>query len=884
MKYQRRALFTLAMLAGIMALISSDAANIQYAFTQGATYPTGSLPEYIAVADLNHDGVPDIVTADAGSNSISVLLGNKDGTYQPRKVYKVGNTNANPDSVTLADLDGDGNLDAIVTGHDDNTVTILWGKGDGTFSSSTVIGTFFSGPHRVAVGDLDGDGHMDFAVVDSGADNIELYFGKGNRQFTHANLGTPGSPTSITFGDLNGDGKPDIVVGGAEVSVFLNLGNRQFSSTNYSLFNGDRADQVIVEDVNHDGKGNVITASQQQAAVNILLNNGDGTLDQNQNDIVTYPLSGGATGLFLQDVNGDGIPDLIVSYTAGSAISVLIGTTQGHFLARTDSVVTALTDHIAVTHLSASDNVDLIGSSSTTNSVTLFYGNPGIALGSPATFPVGNSPSGIAVGDLNNDGNPDLVTTNTVDNTVSVLLGSTNGNYGSRTDFSVGISPRRVRLGDFNDDGHLDAATVNSGSGSVTVLLGTGTGIFGAQSTIPAGTSPTDLVIANLNGAKDGAGHLIQDIAVADPGSGQVLTLINSGACTSTTGACAFTAGAALAVSGTPFAIAAGDLEGNGNEDLVVTEATGNKLAVLHNDGAGNFTLLAEYPVGKNPQSVTIADFGNTTDANGNPILDIAVANFGDGTVSILTNNLSPTGAVTGTFTLKSTVTIIGKGNTVPNAPNSVQPIDILAADMNGDKLPDLVTTNNEGSLSVLLNAGGTSFNSQSTLVDGSGPAQTVAADMNGDGRLDLATADKTTSVVAVRLTSATNVPQANDVSIGLDTHQASFVTGTLSATSPTGGSVTYQIVSSPADGTVTLVDPVAGTFKYTPASNFTGTDTFTYEALNGTIPSNQATVSILVTNSGSGSYSWLLVALLGGFAAWRTFMQRRGVRATARS
>ncbi len=870
MKYQRRALFTLAMLAGILALFNSDAANtsanVLYTFTQGAVYPTGSVPNGIAVGDLNGDGIPDIVTADAGSDSISVLIGNKDGTYQPRQVYKVGQ---NPSSVALADIDGDGHLDAIVTNNDDNTVTIWWGKGDGTFSGSTLLGTTGNGPHRIAVGDLDGDGRLDIAVVDWTSTTANIFFNDGNRQFTTATLGTWGQPDSIALGDLNGDGMLDIVVGGERESVYINQGGRKFKSTG-NFQPTDHSDEVIIADINHDGKGDVISASMHESTINILYGNGDGTLDDNTNDIVIYPLSGGANSLILQDVNGDGIPDLIVGYTTGSTISVLIGTSDGHFLARNDSSITGSADHIVATHLSNNDNVDLIGSSSTSNTVILLYGSPGVALGAPSVFPVGNSPSGIAVGDLNGDGNPDLVTTNTVDNTVSVLLGSTNGNYGSRTDFSVGTSPRRVRLGDFNDDGHLDAATANSGSGNVTVLLGTGTGIFGAQSTIPAGTSPTDLAIANLNGAKDGAGHLIQDIAVADPGSGQMLTLINSGTGT-------FTAGPTLAVAGTPFAIAAGDLEGNGNQDLVVTEATGNKVAVLHNDGAGTFTLLAEYAVGKNPQSVAIADFNNVKDKNGNPILDIAVGNFGDGTVSVLMNN------GTGTFTLGSTVTVIGKGSTVANAPSSVQPIDILAADMNGDTFPDLVTTNNEGSVSILLNDGSAGFTSQSTLVDGSGPAQTVAADMNGDGRLDLATADKTTSVVAVRLTSATNAPTASDVSIALDTHQASFVTGTLSATSPTGGNVIYQLLSKPAFGTVTLVDSAAGTFKYTPQSNFTGTDTFTYDAVNNGNPSNQATVSIRVTNSGPGAYSWLLVALLAGFAAWRTLLQRRSARVTAR-
>lgn len=862
MNHVRRALLPLILLAGIFALVGSDAAtstftNTQFSFTQGAAYPTGGAPAGVAVGDLNGDGVPDIVTADSASKTMSVLIGNADGTYQPRKVYPVGQ---NPSDVALVDLDHDGNLDAIVTNNDDNTVTIWWGKGDGTFSSSTLLATA-SGPHRIVTGDIDGDGNIDIAIVDWTGTAATIFYGDGKRHFTTQTLGSWGAPDSIAIGDLNGDGKPDIVIGGERETVWVNQGNRQFKQAG-NFQPGFHSDSIFIADINHDGKGDVIAASQHEPVMTILYGNGDGTLDDNTNDIVSYGLSGAATDMKLIDLNNDGSLDAVVSYGTSGTISVLMGTADGHFLARQDSTITTGVNRIARANL-GNGNIDLVGVSTSTGAAFLFYGNPGIALGAAVTYPVGNSPAGLAVGDLNGDGSPDIVTVNGVDNTISVLLGSINGAYGSRSDFSVGISPRRVQLADFNDDGRLDAATVNSGSGNVTVLLGTGTGIFGAQSSVAAGISPTDLTVANLNGAKDGLGKLIQDIAVADPGSGQVITLINSGTGT-------FTAGTSLAVSGTPFAIASGDLEGNGNQDLVVTEATGNKVAVLHNDGTGNFSLLAEYNVGKNPQSVVIADFNNAKDKNNNPVLDIAVGNFGDSTVSVLMNDGS------GNFTVSNPVKIAGKGSTITNQAPAVQPIAITAADMNGDGIPDLITTNNEGSLSVLIGDGKGDFLSQSTIVDVSGPAQTQAVDLNGDGRTDLATVDKTLSVVAVRLTSSTNIPVALDVSLALDIKNASFLTGSLSATSPTGGTLTYQLLSQPANGTVALVDSTAGTFKYTPNNKFTGIDTFTYEALNNGLASNQATVSITVSNSGSGTYSWLLVAVLAAFAAYRLLAARR--------
>ncbi|HEU5398729.1 MAG TPA: FG-GAP-like repeat-containing protein, partial [Gammaproteobacteria bacterium] len=355
----------------------------------------------------------------------------------------------------------------------------------------------------------------------------------------------------------------------------------------------------------------------------------------------------------------------------------------------------------------------------------------------------------------------------------------------------------------------------------------------------------------NLNGAKDVSRNLIQDIAMADPGSGQVITLINSGTGT-------FTAGTALALSGTPFAIAAGDFENTGAQDLAVSEFTAGKVAVLHNDGTGTFTVKTEYTVGASPDALVVGDF------NGDGHPDIAVAGFGDSTVTVLLND------GTGNFTVSKTVKISGKGSTTTNQAPAVQPVAITAADMNGDGVLDLITTNNEGSISVLIGDGKGDFLSQSTLVDANGPAQTQTADLNADGRTDLVSADKTNSTVAVRLTSSTNTPVALDVTLALDIKNASFLTGSLSATSPTGGTLTYQLLSQPANGTVTLEDATAGTFKYTPNNKFTGIDTFTYQALSNGTASNQATVSITVSNSGSGAYSWLLVVVLGVFAVYR--------------
>lgn len=858
MKYVRRALLIISVLAGMLALISSDAATSNpstvYNFSVGASYPTGLAPTGVAVGDLNGDGNLDAVVTDSGSNTMSVLLGNANGTFQPRTIVQTGQ---NPSDVKLVDLDGDGNLDAIVTNNDDNTMMIFWGDGSGTFSTANrTILTTGNGPHRIVTGDLDGDGKIDIVIVDWTGTSITIFYNNGGRQFTTQNLGSWGSSDSVALGDLNGDGLPDIVIGGERETVYINQGNRVMKNIG-NFQPGFHSDSVAV--VNFGSKVAVVGASQHEDVLTLLYTNSDGSLDDNTFDIITYGLSGAASDMLITDVNGDGVPDAIVTYgstsTGGGSMSVFLGTSDGHFLARVDSTLAVAANRIVKAALNKSGNTDLIGVNTTLSALTLYFGNPGLDLGLAVTYPVGSSPSGIAIGDVNGDGNPDLVTANTVDNTITVLQGSPNGTFGGRVDFSVNaISPRRVRLADVTGDGQLDAITVNSGSGNVTVMVGTGTGVFGAAATYPAGTAPTDLTLAPLHGST------LPDIAVADPVSGNVVTLLNNGSGT-------FSAGSTIAVAGTPFAIASGEFRPNSNiQDLVVSQFNSSEVAILTNDGTGHFTQTAEYVVGTNPDAIVVGDF------NGDGFPDIAVANFGSNTVSVLLND------GTGHFTTINTIAVAGIANTAANQPTNVQPIAITAADMTNEGVLDLITTNSQGSISVLFGDGEGGFPAQSTITDNSNPSESGVADLNHDGRADLVTVDRTTlaSEVSVHLTSANNAPIAVDLSLTLDVHSNSFLTSTLSASSSSGDRLTYVLLSQPAHGKVVLTDASSGTFTYTPDTGFAEWDSFTYQVTDGTLTSNQATVKVQVSNSGSGAFDWLLAALLGVALFWRKLAPRR--------
>ncbi len=190
-------------------------------FRAGASYDAGSGAIWLAVADVNRDGKPDIVVADCGANifcptsapgSLSVLLGNGDGTFQTAASYKSGGISTM--SVAVADMNGDGKPDLLAANWGSrNTVTVLLGNGDGTFQPAVSYGAV-SAPMSIAVADVDGDGKLDLLVANYGDDTVGVLPGTGDGTFQSAfsyDSGGHGA-TSIAVKDINGDGKPDVIV------------------------------------------------------------------------------------------------------------------------------------------------------------------------------------------------------------------------------------------------------------------------------------------------------------------------------------------------------------------------------------------------------------------------------------------------------------------------------------------------------------------------------------------------------------------------------------------------------------------------------------------------------------------------------------------------
>ncbi len=348
-----------------------------------------------------------------------------------------------------------------------------------------------------------------------------------------ATFGVGTNPYFVAAGDLDGDGRLDLVtanISSDNVSVLLGQGNGQFASqVPYAAGNGPIA--VAVGDLNGDGKLDVASANYYGHRAGVLLGNGDGTLQA----AVQLVVPNNPRSVRIADLNGDAKLDLVTANMGGDNVSVLLGNGDGTFQARAD-------------------------------------------------YAVGNSPYAVAVGDLNGDGRPDLVAATAGTDRASVLLGNGDGTFGAAVHYEVQDQPRDVALGDLDGDGRLDAVLLNAGSHSVSVLRGTGDGTLLPAVHYPTGGNDEYHLIAfALNG------DARPDVAVASYGSSQLILFANLGDGT-------LGQRLNFGLGGNPIGVVAGDFNGDAIQDLAtanygsgsVTVWLGNDTQPLAEDPAGS--------------------------------------------------------------------------------------------------------------------------------------------------------------------------------------------------------------------------------------------------------------------------------------------------------
>jgi hypothetical protein len=684
-----------------------------------ADFPVNGTPVAVATGDFNGDGRVDVVSVNFTTSTVSILLGKSDTTFETQTVYATG---PKPFAVAVGDFNKDGNLDLAVTTTnchlvdidivcDVGSVSILLGNGDGTFQAHVdyPVGEI---PTSVVSADLNGDGNPDLVIATGGAVSVMLGNGDGTFQSPVSYATATGSWTSVVVGDFNGDHIPDLAVScNFVVSVLLGKGDGTFGPHTDSTTGGYAfGSWLAVADFNQDGKLDLVNSGSTAGLVSVLLGNGDGTFLLQ----ATFP---SGTSVATGDFNGDGKPDIVVtgSYTPSinvdSAVVVMLGNGDGTFQTAVpygtgpgpfspivvdlngDGKMDIVFAHSCFSNSGGIDGcvngggesaigvllglgdgtfvgsnpgpggplvsgdfnndgiVDIAGLSS----VALGNGNGTFRYGLP--YSAGTLPVSVAAGSFRNNQILDLAIANEIcgqlpcnPGTVSVLLGNGDGSFQANVDYGVGLLPLAAAVADLRGNGNLDLIVANNGAATVSILLGNGDGTFQSQVAYATATYPQQIAIGDFN--QDGK----LDVAVA--ANGLVSILLGNGDGT-------FQPHIDTNYPGGSFAIAIGDFNGDGKLD--VASALGTSVSILLGNGDGTFQPSVSYSTpGQNVLSIAVGDF------NGDGKADLAVGSEYIEAYILLGNGDGTFGPAVGYE--------LGELNSLPS---------LIVADFNGDRVPD---------------------------------------------------------------------------------------------------------------------------------------------------------------------------------------------------
>jgi hypothetical protein len=935
--------------------ISTSGSLTTSSFAPKVDFATGSGPSSVAIGDLDGDGKPEIAVASEAANRVSVFrntwltstLGA--GSFAAKVDLVTGST---PVSVGIADFDGDGKPDLAVANNLSNTVSVLRNTASvGTIQESSFAGkvdfAVGTNPNSIFMGDLDGDGKADLATANIASNTLSVLHNTATAgNITSGSfaagisLATGANPSSVAIGDLDGDGKPELVgtnFNAATIAVFRNIGASGSITTSsfaprVDIAAGQQPYAMAIGDLDGDTKPDLAVVNRNGSTLSVLhnsSNNADlssltlsaGSLSPaftGANTTYTAAVSNPTTQMNITPTVADTNAAIQVRVNAGAYAAVMSGSASGNlplqvgsntidilvtaqnasgktytitvFRAPPPPVITSFSpltgkpgDTITISganyNTTLANNIVFFGATratvtaATANSLTaivpvgatcapimlLNTGN-GLATRSMAKFTptfspakagistadflpkvdftTGANPFTIATGDLDGDGKPDMAVTNFSANTISLYRNISAsgsiaaGSFAPKVDFATGSSPFGIAIGDLDGDGKPDLVVTHGGVATISVFRNTSTsGTIGAGSFAPrvefaAGTQTNAVAIGDVDG--DGKA----DMAVTH-GSGLSLYRNTSVVGAITTGS--FAARVDFIAGSSPASVAMADFDGDGKVDVAIANQGSNNVSVLRNTAvsggldAGSLAAKVDFATGTGAVSVATADL----DGDGKP--DLVVTNFSSGTVSVLRNTSTAGSISSGSFATKVDFT------------TGTNPRGLFISDLDGDGKPDLSVANQSSATVSLyrntasigsINSG--SFTAKVDFATGVAPYSVSAGDLDGDGRPEIVVANVTSNTLSV-IRSTNNNSELSSLTLSSGTLTPGF-SGAISAYTATVPNATSSITVTPtrADANATIQVRInAGSFTSVNSGSASG-------SLPLVVGSN--TIEILVT------------------------------------
>jgi hypothetical protein len=519
------------------------AGNGAGAFTLTQSLPSGR-QHTIEAVDYDGDGILDLALGE-GSPGVRLHQGSADGKFAYlTNVTTLGCVNY----LATGDFDGDGRGDLAPTCLEEPTAYAGVSLGDGNYRQ-TLRDPFAAGTESSAVADLNGDGQDDLALVSQGSTLLKVYLGTGDGSFEppRSFAATGGTPEFLIARDLDGDGRPDVVScdrASSTLTIFFGQEGERFLQTEDGVAGlGDAARAFAVADFEEDGAPDLFFAGLTRAKVFVYLAPGGSSP---ASPSLTVDMDSKLTALIVEDLNGDGIPDLAgANQVAGTAVVALLD-------------------------------------------------RAGMAVAETA-IPCGDSPADIRVGALDEDASPDLALPVPRANEIAILRQEQEGVFGPPTRLASAGNPTRLALGDVDGDGRLDIAAI----GTTLAALHYGLGDERFSAPVPLAEDPArnlaDVVLADVTG--DG----LPDVLVGETRTSSVF--LHPGR-----GERAFGDAIPIAMGISVTGVFPADVDGDDRLDITASGLASQAVAIAYQTTDGKFTNSAVHRVGLGPALHRVSD------------------------------------------------------------------------------------------------------------------------------------------------------------------------------------------------------------------------------------------------------------------------------------